>query len=216
MIRPALAAGLLLLSWPVLAQDRDTEPPADPAARAPVPAEVSPAPATNPALMDPASGPAAPPPAAPAPPGGITLPPDPAASPPAPARLSTTAGPAITPPAPPLPPGLELLTSGALRFRLATDAPDAALRRALEELGQRFAQVPTGRVTVEVQVASHPRDASLARRLSLARGRTVKEALLAGGLPETRIDIRPLGRLDPPADLVDILPPGMRSTTTAR
>jgi outer membrane protein OmpA-like peptidoglycan-associated protein len=36
-------------------------------------------------------------------------------------------------------------------------------------------------------------DLSTTRRLSLVRARAVKAALVAGGLAETRIDIRPMG-----------------------
>jgi hypothetical protein len=38
----------------------------------------------------------------------------------------------------------------------------------------------------------------------------VKEALVAGGLPATRIDIRPLGRTGDAMDAVDVQPPGLR------
>jgi outer membrane protein OmpA-like peptidoglycan-associated protein len=51
-------------------------------------------------------------------------------------------------------------------------------------------------------------DASAARRLSLARALAVKQALAEGGLPPTRIDLRPLGRTEEAVDAVDVLPPG--------
>ncbi|HYF06693.1 MAG TPA: hypothetical protein VD970_03665 [Acetobacteraceae bacterium] len=144
------------------------------------------------------------------------MPPDPAPAPPDPARLN--GGPAPLPPPPPAgwPTGAELQGGGALRLRITGPGPDAAQARAIEEIGRRLAAGPAGRVTVEVQVSEHPRDVSLARRLSLARAQAVKAALVAGGLEATRIDLRPLGRLDPPADLVDILPPGARSPTAPR
>ena len=53
-----------------------------------------------------------------------------------------------------------------------------------------------------------------ARRASLARAQAVKAALVAGGLPATRVDLRPLGRLAEAADRVDVLPPGVASPTT--
>jgi hypothetical protein len=37
----------------------------------------------------------------------------------------------------------------------------------------------------------------------------VREALVLGGLPETRVDVRPLGRTEARRDVVDILPPGV-------
>lgn len=211
MIRPLLLMALLLAAPAVRAQAPEPEPPADPAVEAPTPAEVSaprpagPAPAAPAATILPAQAPALP---------------DPPPVPPAPARLN--GDPAPTPPqpqpepAPAWPAGIELRDNGALRFRLAAGAPDAAQARAIETIGRRLAELPVGRVLVEVQVSAHPRDASLARRLALARARAVKDALVAGGLPAIRIDLRPLGRLDPPADLVDILPPGARSTTQTR
>ncbi len=143
--------------------------------------------------------------------------PDPAAAPPAPPRLATTPAPLSLPPAPAWPAGTELLGTGALRFRITGDRPDPTQSRAIEDIGRRLAALPPlGRVTVESQVSAHPRDHSLARRLALARAQAVKAALVAGGLEPTRIDLRPLGRLDPPADLVDILPPGARGTAASR
>ena len=38
----------------------------------------------------------------------------------------------------------------------------------------------------------------------------MKQALVAGGLPATRIDIRPMGRTEEAADVVDVQPPGYR------
>jgi hypothetical protein len=35
----------------------------------------------------------------------------------------------------------------------------------------------------------------------------VKQALVAGGLPATRIDLRPLGRTEATADVAEVLPP---------
>ena len=193
-------------------------PPGRPPAAAPTPAQVAPAAGTNPALTDPATAPRAP--AAAPPPAPIAAdpaaPPVPAAAPPAPARLNGAPPPAPPPPALPWPSAAELRGNGALRLRMSAETPDAALRRALEEIGRRLATTPAGRITVEVQVSGHPRDASLARRSALARAQAVKAALVGGGLPATRIDLRPLGRLDPPADLVDILPPGAGRTQAPR
>jgi outer membrane protein OmpA-like peptidoglycan-associated protein len=50
-------------------------------------------------------------------------------------------------------------------------------------------------------------DSSAARRLSLARALAVKQGLAAGGLPDTRIDIRAMGRTAEAVDAVDVQPP---------
>ncbi len=66
---------------------------------------------------------------------------------------------------------------------------------------------PDGRVTLTGQASGPATDASIARRLSLARALAVKQALVAGGLAPTRIDIRPMGRTADAVDAVDIQPP---------
>ena len=144
-----------------------------------------------------------------------SLPADPAPAPPAPANLSARPGLAAPTPAAPaarpftLPAGMEALSDGAwrLRFPAGRDAPPPAADAALAELGRRLAAGPEGRVVLFAQ-ASGPADASTARRVSLARGLAVKDALVAGGLPATRIDIRPMGRTEEAADAVDVQPPG--------
>jgi hypothetical protein len=133
--------------------------------------------------------------------------PDPAAAPPAPALLGATPGPA-SPAAPPLAlelPGLERLPQGGWRVA------GTALPPSLAALGQALAEaVPEGRgrVTLVAEVATPPDDPSTARRESLARAVAVRGALERGGLPATRMDIRPLGRTAAARDVVDILPPG--------
>ncbi|WP_149539197.1 OmpA family protein [Siccirubricoccus phaeus] len=146
------------------------------------------------------------------------VPPEPALAPPTPARLPDRPAPArglspATVPALALPPGMEALPSGAWRLRFPTGAaevPEAAAP-ALAELGRRLAAGPPGRVTILAQ-ASGPEDVSTARRLSLARGFAVKQALAEGGLPPTRIDIRPMGRTADGLDSADIQPPPSRGT----
>ena len=118
------------------------------------------------------------------------MPAGPAPAPPAPANLSASPGAAQPPPAAPearsftLPPGMEALPQGAWRLRFApgTEMPPHAAEAALAELGRRLAAGPDGRVVLTAQ-ASGPADVSSARRVSLARGLAVKEALVAGGLP---------------------------------
>lgn len=154
------------------------------------------------------------------------LPSPPAAAPPAPARLDAPAAEAPAAPARRAPvaaslPGLESLADGSWRLRF----PDAAAALppgappALAELGRRLAaEAPPpghGRYTVIAQASGPAADASAARRLSLARALAVKEALSAGGLAETRIDIRPLGRTDDAMDAVDVLPPGVQRAAAA-
>ncbi|MBX9698975.1 MAG: hypothetical protein K2X74_06045, partial [Acetobacteraceae bacterium] len=94
-----------------------------------------------------------------------------------------------------------------LRFAPGTPALPQGSGASLGELGRRLAGQPDGRVTVIAQVAGPAEDVSTARRLALARGLAVKAALVAGGLEETRIDIRPLGRTEEATDAADILPP---------
>jgi len=140
------------------------------------------------------------------------LPPDPAPAPPAPARLGD---PAPAAPAPQHPairahlPGLETLPDGAwrLRFPDEQEALPPPAGGALARLAERLAGQEQGRFTLYAQASGPAADASAARRLSLARGLAVKQALVAGGLPATRIDIRPMGRTEEAVDAVDILPP---------
>jgi hypothetical protein len=142
------------------------------------------------------------------------LPPEPPPAPPAPARLAPE-GAAMVPsppaPGPALPPGIAPLPDGGVRVEMAGAAPDAAQVAALAVLGRALAAIPAGRITVEAQVSGPANDASMARRASLARAQAVKAALVAGGLPATRVDLRPLGRVGDGADRVDVLPPGVAS-----
>jgi outer membrane protein OmpA-like peptidoglycan-associated protein len=82
-------------------------------------------------------------------------------------------------------------------------------REALAGIARSLAPVATGRITVQAQASGPADDASIARRLSLARATAVREALVAAGVTATRVDIRALGRLDPPADIAEILPPNV-------
>ena len=145
----------------------------------------------------------------------------PALAPPPPVRLGP-AGAATVPeaaqraaPAAPLP-GLEARPEGGWRLRFppgSEAALPAGTPASLAELGRRLARQPAGRITVVAQVSGPASDVSVARRLSLARGLAVKEALAAGGLAETRIDIRPAGRTEDAIDAVDVLPPAVPRTS---
>lgn len=138
-------------------------------------------------------------------------PPPPAAAPPPPVQLpaATPNGPAPPPPPPlALPPGVQALAVG-WRVRFSGEAAaidDPAVPAALAEIGRRLAATP-GRVSLLAQASGPVGDVSTARRTSLARALTVKQALAAGGLAETRIDVRALGRTAEALDAVDILPP---------
>jgi outer membrane protein OmpA-like peptidoglycan-associated protein len=114
-----------------------------------------------------------------------------------------------------LPPGMAALPLGGVR--VAFDANGAALPEgaapALAELGRALSATPagTGRITVEGQASGPADDPSAARRLSLARAIEVRRALVAGGLAETRVDVRPLGRTAAGLDAADVLPPAARA-----
>ncbi|NOG69207.1 hypothetical protein [Roseicella sp. DB1501] len=149
---------------------------------------------------------------------------DPAPAPPHPADLSH--GPArgkATGPSPavlaiPMPAGLEALPAGGWRlsFPAGTEAPPPGAEASLARLGRGLAAVPEGRVTLLAQVSGPVKDVSAARRLSLARGLAVKEALVSGGLAATRIDVRPMGRTPEAADAVDVQPPGLPAAPPQR
>jgi outer membrane protein OmpA-like peptidoglycan-associated protein len=121
-------------------------------------------------------------------------------------------------PAPPLalPAGMSPLPQGAYRvtFRGAETALPAGAAEVLAEIGRRLAAGPAGggRITVEAQSSGPRNDASTARRLSLERASVVRRALAAGGLDETRVDVRALGRTTDALDVADVLPPGVTGT----
>ncbi|MBL6454399.1 hypothetical protein JMJ55_03620 [Belnapia sp. T6] len=141
------------------------------------------------------------------------MPAPPAATPPDPADLNARSAPparlALPPALPGLPEGMEARPDGSLRLRFpnGAEAVPPATSPALAELGRRLAALPAGRVTLVAQASGPVADISSARRLSLARAIAVKEALAAGGLPPTRIDIRPMGRTADAVDAVDVQPP---------
>ena len=111
----------------------------------------------------------------------------------------------------PLPAGLQAIQGGGWRVILMPDAtePPATLRPMLAEIGRRLATETSGRVTIIAYATGAGLDPSFTRRLSLARGQAIEAALIAGGLAEARIDIRPMGR-NIAVDVVDILPPGVQ------
>jgi outer membrane protein OmpA-like peptidoglycan-associated protein len=130
----------------------------------------------------------------------------PAQAPPVPAMLRPDPKPA------PEPAGaaVKSLAEGRWRVRFAAgreELSEAVVAR-IEELGRRLAEAAgAGRVTVVAQSSGPEADVSAARRLSLGRALAVKAALASGGLPPTRIDLRPLGRTPEAVDAADILSP---------
>jgi len=120
-------------------------------------------------------------------------------------------------PAPPiaLPAGMSPLPRGAYRvnFRAGQIELADATKATLGELGRRFAALPEGRgrITVEGQASGPANDPSTARRVGLARANAVRAALVAGGLAETRVDVRALGRTPAALDCADVIPPEARS-----
>lgn len=132
-----------------------------------------------------------------------------------PALRPVAAQPAGAPPValPPLPPirlarGVSEVLPGAWRvaFTPDQDVPTAEQIAALNRIGAALRTGSLGRVTLNSE-ATTGEDVSTHRRLSLARARTVKDALVAGGLEETRVDIRALGRTASGLDVVDVLSP---------
>ncbi|WP_439597152.1 OmpA family protein [Falsiroseomonas sp.] len=105
--------------------------------------------------------------------------------------------------------------AGAVRLGFARGEArlDATARQTIASLAPHLATVTQGRITIEAQASGPANDASIARRLSLARAMAVRDALVAAGVEPTRIDLRGLGLLDPPADAADILPPGTPRNT---
>lgn len=111
----------------------------------------------------------------------------------------------------PLPGQLAALPNGGLRvlFGAGEAALPAGTAPILAEIGRQLAARPAGfgRITVEGQASGPAEDASAARRLSLARAQAVRGALVAGGLDQTRVDVRALGRTAATLDAADVLPP---------
>ncbi len=128
------------------------------------------------------------------------------------AQAPGTGAPAL-PPLPPLPNvpltrGIAALEPGAWRveFPSGGEVLEAPQRIVLSRIGGVLNTGSVGRVTLIAEVGEGT-DLSTTRRLSLVRARAVKAALVAGGLAETRIDIRAMGRTAANRDTVDVLAP---------
>ncbi|MGE0225385.1 MAG: OmpA family protein [Acetobacteraceae bacterium] len=170
-------------------QPAETAQPATPAARPPVVALPG----------------VTPPPAALAPvPGASAAPPAPPAT--APAAQAAPAAPAV-----PLPQDLRLtFPAGATEL---TQADNAAIKRFAGEA----AASESASFNVMAYAAGQPDDPSTARRLSLSRALAVRTALMAEGIPSTRIYVRALGSQagQGPADRVDVSALGANASTPA-
>jgi outer membrane protein OmpA-like peptidoglycan-associated protein len=125
-------------------------------------------------------------------------------------------------PAPPLPlpAGMAPLPHGAYRVQFRAGQTELAepTRATLAEIGRRLALLPEGRgrITIEGQASGPANDASMARRIALARATAVRAAVVAGGLAQTRVDVRALGRTPAALDCADVLPPEARSGGAGR
>lgn len=108
----------------------------------------------------------------------------------------------------PLPRGIALLEPGAWRveFPHGGEVLEAPQRVVLARIGAALSAGTEGRITLIAEV-SEGDDLSTTRRLSLVRARAVRAALVAGGLAETRIDVRAMGRTAAIRDSVDVLAP---------
>lgn len=117
-----------------------------------------------------------------------------------------------------LPTGMSPLTQGAYRltFRTGETALPPGTEPTLAEIGRRLNATTLpglGRVTVEGHASGPASDVSAARRISLSRATAVRDALVAGGMDATRVDVRALGRTQAALDAADILPPGVARRT---
>ncbi len=171
----------------------------------------TPAPAAHPPVTA-AARPQAPPPPPPAPPPLVPLAPPP--PPVVPAPVAVPMRPAPLPPPPVLAadaPDTAVMLPGGLRITFGADRSD--LNPAANDVLKAFLQsTEKSGVTYTIlgYAAGTPDDASIARRLSLARALTVRSVLINSGLASERIYVRALGSNVPaapdgPADRTDLL-----------
>ena len=104
----------------------------------------------------------------------------------------------------PLADGIAVLPEGGWRLQGDITPPQQA---ALQRLAKAMAERSRGRVTVLARVSGPADDLSTARRDSLSRAQEIKRTLESGGLPGTRIDLRPLGLTIEATDSIDLIPP---------
>ena len=118
------------------------------------------------------------------------------AAPPAPPPVSPTAGTTASP------------ENAGLRLEFKSDQSDLspAANGAIGELVKTTPNGATVTFNIVAYAAGAADDPSIARRMSLARGLSVRAALIAAGVPSTRIYVRALGAsfADGPPDRVDL------------
>ena len=90
-----------------------------------------------------------------------------------------------------------------------------ATNAAIGDLVKSSPQADTITYNVVAYAAGVAEDPSVARRMSLARGLSVRSALIADGVPSTRIYVRALGAAvgDGPPDRVDLTVLGLSGAT---
>jgi hypothetical protein len=101
-----------------------------------------------------------------------------------------------------------------MRVTFGADSSDLnpATDAALRDLAAKLKPQDTTTITINAYAAGSPDDASIARRLSLARALAARAVLINAGIPSTRIYPRALGSAggDDAKDRVDVMagPPG--------
>lgn len=189
---------------------------------------VPPVPPGPPAAEVAASAPAAP--AKPAPPAAHVAAPSPPAAtipsaPPAEVALAPLA-PATPPAAPPAPPPVAAKAESAatstatgLTVTFGPDASDlsAASNSAIQKLARSEPNSDTTTFNVLAFAHGDPQDPSTARRLSLSRALAIRSALMAAGVPSTRVYVRALGgdAGKGPPDRADITVMGLNAPASA-
>ncbi len=130
-----------------------------------------------------------------------------AARPPAPPPVSPSAGTTAKPEA----------TGLRLEFKPDQSDLSPAANGAIGDLIKATPNGDTVTYNVIAFAAGVADDPSAARRMSLARGLSVRAALIAGGVPSTRIYVRALGAStdDGPPDRVDLTVLGRNSVAPA-
>jgi outer membrane protein OmpA-like peptidoglycan-associated protein len=154
--------------------------PATPATATAAPAKSAPA-VPAPTVSPPAATiPAAPPPV-------VALAPLPAATP--------SAAPPAAPPVAANAESLATSTAGGLTITFSSDQSDlnAASDGAIQKLAHSAPNKDTTSFNVLAFAHGDPQDPSTARRLSLSRALAIRSALMAAGVPSTRVYVRALG-----------------------
>lgn len=146
-------------------------------------------------------------------------------APPAEVALAPLA-PATPPAAPPVPPPVEANATSAatptatgLTVTFGPDQSDlsAASELAIQKLARSEPNSDTTTFNVLAFAHGDPQDPSTARRLSLSRALAIRSALMAAGVPSTRVYVRALGSEagKGPPDRADITVMGLNASAPA-